>query len=214
MSLLLVTKLMGKLYSGNCIPLKYWFSLWIFCSEILIKIGSPYLYLASMPLTFWELRGKNIDIKFHRFHDTYFIPFSFFSILFAQENNSKSFSSEELWVDSDQTNVRTDIFIPLNFIFFIRTQENRAYQNFEMVIKYTEALRFNLSKMKSEIDEMRTRYEVDHPGGSREHSISTTTTSSEYSTAREDKSNTQSDFPRTGKHNFLFIIVFFLRALI
>ena len=78
-----------------------------------------------------------------------------------------------------------------------------------MVIKYTEALRFNLSKMKSEIDEMRTRYEIDHPGGSREYSISTTTSSSEYSTAREDKSNTENDFPRTGKHNFLFFFIVF-----
>ena len=56
-----------------------------------------------------------------------------------------------------------------------------------MVIKYTEALRFNLSKMKSELDELRTHYET-HSG----HEYST-----EYSTAREDKS-TDNDFPRTG----------------
>ena len=69
-----------------------------------------------------------------------------------------------------------------------------------MVIKYTEALRFNLSKMKSEIDEMRTRYEVDHDhSASRDYS--TSTASSEYSTAREDKSTTESDFTRTGKSN-------------
>ena len=67
-------------------------------------------------------------------------------------------------------------------------------QNFEMIIQYTDALRFNMTKMKNEIEELKTRYECtddDVTSRSRDQY------SSEYCSVQEDK-DTDNEFPKTG----------------
>eukprot|EP00111_Clytia_hemisphaerica_P019884 TCONS_00058646-protein len=72
-------------------------------------------------------------------------------------------------------------------------QENRMCQNFEMIIQYTDALRFNMTKMKNEIEEFKTRYECT---GDDAISTSRDQYSSEYCSVQEDK-DTDNEFPKT-----------------